>query len=889
MLDLFGKSKEEVRAWEEKLNSREKELQERMRNIEQTESDLANRMKILSSKEEHLSSKDALLMAKEEELTQKELNAKNDFIKQKREAFKEALEVRMQQMNAREEDLRAQEAEMEGHYADLKRLEGTLVARERAVKESELKAENGFADKNRAALREIEKREELCKSLETQYKEREEALFEKERQMERTSQELTKREYQLRQDELRRDEGFEQDRRKLQEELHQKRRAFLEEGFRKAEEEIQEKRKEKLLLLEKEIAEEKKLQEEALVKERGALEEKKKVVIQKENELDALRDALEYEKERLESKKEAFKEKEVRLSEEHEAKYEECRSHYEQQLSLRERECQRLREASLNSQEMIAQLEELKSRLGEEDPHAVLLKLKTYEEEIKNLRQELIERPTREMQEAFDRIKGDSRALRESCERLSEENRRLKESFRKQGDLEWEIDNLAIQKSQLESKNALLEADNNRLYEDLKRFQSSYEKEQDRDARIRDIEFPYIQEDLPRMGGDVDEIEWLDSIGRACVDYGLRFPRRILHAFHTSLKTSEWSPLTVLAGVSGTGKSELPRLYSLFGGMNFLSLAVQPNWDSQESMLGFFNSIDNKFDTQPVLRLLAQSQKEKNQEYPYGLKDVMTLILMDEMNLAHVELYFSEFLSKLELRRGCDAGNIPKLLVKLGAGVKDYELPLGRNILWTGTMNQDETTKPLSDKVLDRGIVINFPRPLKLERRKKLKPLERQNSLLPKKHWNSWLSTGSPFTEEQIMPYKDFIEEMNFHLSKVGRALGHRVWQSVEYYISNYPETGKALQNKDDGALVRAMKTAFEDQLVQKVMPKLRGIETRGSARTDCLDKIRAQLKDKDYSIVEDFDMACEFGYGQFIWNSANYLRKEDDNDVTASDSLERE
>ncbi|MCI5778660.1 MAG: hypothetical protein MR051_02415, partial [Lentisphaeria bacterium] len=76
----------------------------------------------------------------------------------------------------------------------------------------------------------------------------------------------------------------------------------------------------------------------------------------------------------------------------------------------------------------------------------------------------------------------------------------------------------------------------------------------------------------------------------------------------------------VLAGVSGTGKSELPRLYSHFGGLFFEPLSVQPNWDSQESMLGFFNSIDNKFDAQPVLRFLAQSQKDWTDEYP-GLKD----------------------------------------------------------------------------------------------------------------------------------------------------------------------------------------------------------------------------------------------------------------------------
>src|SRR5690606_34029871 len=228
----------------------------------------------------------------------------------------------------------------------------------------------------------------------------------------------------------------------------------------------------------------------------------------------------------------------------------------------------------------------------------------------------------------------------------------FRSSVRAQSALEMQVAELTDKNKSLLRRFESVDADNNRLMEELKRLQSSYEREQDREARIRDIETPYIQKELPRAVDKVEELQWLDGISKSCIDYGLRFPRRILHAFHTALKTSEWSPMTVLAGVSGTGKSELPRLYSHFGGINFLSLSVQPNWDSQESMLGFFNSIDNKFDAQPVLRLLAQSQKAQAEGYPFGLEDVMSLILMDEMNLAHVELYFAEFLSKLELRRG---------------------------------------------------------------------------------------------------------------------------------------------------------------------------------------------------------------------------------------------
>jgi 5-methylcytosine-specific restriction endonuclease McrBC GTP-binding regulatory subunit McrB len=300
-------------------------------------------------------------------------------------------------------------------------------------------------------------------------------------------------------------------------------------------------------------------------------------------------------------------------------------------------------------------------------------------------------------------------------------------------------------------------------------------------------------------------------------------------------------------------------------------------------MLGYFNSIDNRFDAQPVLRFLAQSQKKLTEDKPGvpgypGLRDRLCLVLLDEMNLAHPELYFAEFLSKLELRRGKKGQDVPSLPVKIGAGMKPYDLKLGRNVLWTGTMNQDETTKSLSDKVLDRSVIIFFPRPTDLKRRRKLTPLDDGNrgADLPIKTWQKWLSQDSGLSDEEIQPYKSFIETMNASLEVAGRAIGHRVWQSIEYYMANYPDVCNA---SDNGAKKRGMHIAFEDQLVQKVMPKLRGIDTRGRSRDECLDKIRGQIVDgingDGFNLAQDFDLACELGYGQFIWQSANYLRDE--------------
>jgi hypothetical protein len=92
--------------------------------------------------------------------------------------------------------------------------------------------------------------------------------------------------------------------------------------------------------------------------------------------------------------------------------------------------------------------------------------------------------------------------------------------------------------------------------------------------------------------------------------------------------------------------------------------------------------------------------------------------------------------------------------------------------------------------------------------------------------------------------------------------------------MANHPEVIDARDRKDDAALQRSLRRAYEDQLVLKVMPKLRGIETTGDSKRNCLDPIRKQLDGADLGLQlsEDFDIACRVGHGAFIWNIARYL-----------------
>jgi hypothetical protein len=551
--------------------------------------------------------------------------------------------------------------------------------------------------------------------------------------------------------------------------------------------------------------------------------------------------------------------------------------------SLRE-EIDRLRERVLTQDQMEACWVQFRLHFGDAHPADIIRDVNSKSNEIKRLREDLATRPTAELRERYEELEAEARHQRVRADGLSSQLAAQESAIAEVGDLRRRSSELEADNKSEKQRARRFEDAANEAQSELNRLRAAYTRPADVQARYKEIELPHIKAERVRRPDkeSIDELAWLKRVQESCDKYGMHFNPRILKAFHTALKTAEWSPLTVLAGVSGTGKSELPRLYSHFGGLMFEPLSVQPNWDSQESMLGFFNSIDNKFDAQPVLRFLAQSQKGwsvgsgEDGGYP-GLKECVCLVLLDEMNLAHPELYFAEFLSKLELRRGMKGSDVPSLPVKIGAGMPPYQLPLGRNVLWTGTMNQDETTKSLSDKVLDRSIIIHFPRPAALKRRVKLTALDEKNRgpVLHKDLWQSWLVRDSAFSDEDIKPYIEFIQQMNAALAVAGRAIGHRVWQSVEYYMANYPDV-RATQTSDRHARESALHVAFEDQLVQKVMPKLRGIDTRGRSRTDCLDKIlsliNAGIGGMPFDLAEDFNRACELGYGQFIWQSADYL-----------------
>ncbi len=178
-----------------------------------------------------------------------------------------------------------------------------------------------------------------------------------------------------------------------------------------------------------------------------------------------------------------------------------------------------------------------------------------------------------------------------------------------------------------------------------------------------------------------------------------------LRAYHLALQTR---PLVILAGISGTGKTRLTRLYAdavyaIPPGRDnpyYLVVAVQPDWHNARDLLGYYNTLTASYHPTAFLRFLLQAAADPQQPY---------YLCLDELNLARPEYYLAPILSAMETAEATIDLGAPLAEVPLaGGGVVRNPLRLPLNLRIAGTVNVDESTFALSDKLLDRANLIEL-------------------------------------------------------------------------------------------------------------------------------------------------------------------------------------
>lgn len=192
---------------------------------------------------------------------------------------------------------------------------------------------------------------------------------------------------------------------------------------------------------------------------------------------------------------------------------------------------------------------------------------------------------------------------------------------------------------------------------------------------------------------------------------GIYYSKETLSNFYISLKSK---PFVILSGISGTGKSKLVRHFANAIGAEFIPISVRPDWSDATELIGY-KDLSQVF--HPGSLTVAIQKAKQNPDKPF-------IVCLDEMNLARVEYYFSDFLSLIELRRNEEYGLLSeeeafdfqllqKILPRITGTSRKVELLLMRPInLWTDEMI---SIKDLEDTVEDGQVLSKayYPRSVK--------------------------------------------------------------------------------------------------------------------------------------------------------------------------------
>jgi len=352
--------------------------------------------------------------------------------------------------------------------------------------------------------------------------------------------------------------------------------------------------------------------------------------------------------------------------------------------------------------------------------------------------------------------------------------------------------------------------------------------------------------------------------GGTVVDYcraqGFPFEPDLIARYIASLQAK---PFVILAGVSGTGKSKLAELVAEFytrsapagaasataatSGSGFVFAAaksapdrnrfalvpVRPDWTDNQAVLGFVNPITEQYESTQALDLILRAGEAHSAASDQAAA-ARHFMLLDEMNLARVEYYFSDWLACTESRRHTGDGRVRQQGVALhrapvpmqatqvhsDGSSKAYSVPgtleLPTNVVVTGTVNVDETTHGFSPKVLDRAMVIEFDE-VDLDRlRSAASTTSTGGYQFPEELAPFHLATREDYADVPVVVHER-LKTINAILAEARLHFGYRAANEMALFMRFYNSM------LPDGNANPDWEEALDVAVLQKVLPRLSG------------------------------------------------------------------
>ncbi len=267
--------------------------------------------------------------------------------------------------------------------------------------------------------------------------------------------------------------------------------------------------------------------------------------------------------------------------------------------------------------------------------------------------------------------------------------------------------------------------------------------------------------------------------------------------------------LSILQGMSGTGKTSLPKIFTeaLYSVCDIVE--VESSWRDKSELIGYYNEFSKTFTPKKFTQALYRARLNP---------ETITLIVLDEMNLSRIEYYFSDFLSLMENepdKRELKLTNVGLFRIENGEkipyiGLIDgHTLKIPHNVWFIGTANRDESTFEISDKVYDRAHTMNFNK-----RAPKVtlynKPLDQ--SFMPASSLLELFGDAKTKFNFNVEEYP-LIAEVEKLLAPYNISFGNRIAMQIESFVSIYCSCFEASQS--------LVQSAVETILLSKVVSKL--------------------------------------------------------------------